>query len=90
MNVKELARLAERHQSQQEHSQLELLDHLREIDPEVVERAVYVFDDKADAASWFTKPVMTLDGITPLQALAEGRREDVLRVLNGILYGLPG
>ena len=90
MNVKELARLAERHQSQQERSQLELLDHLRQIDPEVAERAVYVFDDKSHAALWLTKSVITLGNITPLQALAEGKREDVLRVLNGIFYGLPG
>ena len=90
MNVKELARLAERHQSQVERSLLELLDRLREIDPEIAARAVYVFDDQTDAALWFTKPVITLGGMTPLQALAKGRREDVLRVLNEILYGLPG
>jgi len=90
MNVKELAELAERWQLSEEHSRQELLDHLREIDPEIVERAVYVFDDQTDAAIWLTKPVITLSGITPLQALAKGKREDVLRVLNGILYGLPG
>ncbi len=89
MNIKELARLAEHQQFQEARSRLELLDNLREIDPEVVERAVYVFDDQSDAASWFTKPVITLGNITPLQALAAGRREDVLRVLNEIFYGLP-
>ena len=90
MNVKELARLAERQQLKEENSRQELLDHLREIDPEVTERAVYVFDDQTDAAIWLTKPVITLGGITPLQTLAEGRREDVLRVLNELFYGLPG
>lgn len=90
MNVKELAWHAEIHQFRHECTLLKMLDRLREIDPEVAARAVYVFDDQTDAALWLTKPVITLNGITPLQALAKGKREDVLRVLNGILYGLPG
>jgi len=89
MNVKELARLAERQQLSEEHSRQELLDHLRNIDPEVAALAEYVFDDQSDAALWLTRSVITLGGITPLQALAKGKREDVPRVLNGILYGLP-
>ncbi len=88
MNIKELARLAKRHQSREARSQLKLLDRLREIDPEVAARAVYVFDDPADAASWLANPVMTLGGLTPLQALAEGRRADVLRVLDQLFYGI--
>ncbi len=90
MNVKELAELAERRQLSEEHSRQELLDHLRKLDPELAARVVYVFDDKSHAALWLTKSTIILDNITPLQALAEGNREDVLRVLNGILYGLPG
>jgi len=87
--MKELARLAERQQLKEERSRQELLDHLREIDPEVTERVVYVFDDQSDAAAWLVTPAITLDGITPLQALAKDKREDVLRVLNEIFYGLP-
>lgn len=90
MNVKELARLAERHRSREKRSQLKMLDLLRQIDPEVAKQAVHVFNDKTDAAEWLASPILTLGGITPLQALAEGKREDVLRVLNGILYDLPG
>jgi hypothetical protein len=89
MNVKELAWHAEIHQFRHECTLLKMLDSLRGIDPKVAERAVYVFDDQTDAAHWLTKPVLTLGGITPLQALAEGRREDVLWVLNEIFYGLP-
>lgn len=89
MNVKELARLAERQQLKEKRARREMLDLLRDIDPEVAERAVYVFHDKTDAANWLASPVLTLGGVTPLQALAEGRREDVLRVLNEIFYGLP-
>lgn len=89
MNLKKLARLAQCRQLEEERARRETLNLLRDIDPEVVERAVYVFHDKTDAANWLTSPVITLGGITPLQALAAGRREDVLRVLNEIFYGLP-
>lgn len=81
MDINELAQHAELQQLQHEHSLLELLDHLRAIDPELAERAIYVFDDKASAAGWLASPVMPLGGVMSLQVLAEGRREDVLRVL---------
>lgn len=90
MNIAELAQLAELHQLQHEHSLLEMLDHLRAIDPEVTKRTVDAFDDKTSAANWLTNPVRSLGGVTPLQALAEGRREDVLRVLNQIGHGVYG
>jgi uncharacterized protein (DUF2384 family) len=90
MNVKELAWHAELHQSRHERSLREILDRLRQIDPEVAERAVYVFSGKSGAAHWITSPVLTLGSITPLQALAEGRRRDVLHVLSDLFYGLYG
>jgi len=88
MDITELAQLAELHQLQHERSLLELLGHLRQIDPEVAERAVYVFEDEAGAATWLANPVMTLGRRTPLQVLAEGRREDVLTTLHQIFYGI--
>ena len=90
MDIAELAQLAELHQLQHERSLLELLDNLRDIDPEVAERAVDTFDDKASAANWLASPVRSLGDITPLQALAEGKREDVLRVLHQIRHGVYG
>ncbi len=90
MDIAELAQLAELHQLQHEHSLLEMLDNLQAIDPEVAERAIHVFDDKTGAATWLANPVRSLGGVTPLQALAEGRREDVLRVLHQILHGIYG
>lgn len=90
MNIAELAQLAELHQLQHERSLLELLDALRDIDPKVAERTVEVFDDKTSAASWLASPVRSLGGVTPLQALAEGKREDVLRVLHQIRHGIYG
>lgn len=88
MDIAELAQLAELQQLQHERLLLELLEHLRAIDPEVAERAIHVFDDKASAANWLAIPVMSLGGVMPLQALAEGKREDVLRVLGQILHGV--
>lgn len=90
MDIVELAQLAELHQLQYERSLLELLDGLQVIDPEVAEQAIHVFDDRTGAAAWLASPVRSLGGVTPLQALAEGRREDVLRVLHQILYGVYG
>ena len=90
MDIAELAQLAELHQLQHERSLLEMLDNLRAIDLEVAQRAVGVFDDKTSAASWLASPVRSLGGVTPLQALAEGKREDVLRVLHQIGHGVYG
>ncbi len=90
MNIAELAQLAELHQLQHERSLLEMLDNLRAIEPELAERAIYVFDDKTGAAAWLANSVRSLGGVTPLQALAEGRREDVLRALDQIVYGVYG
>ncbi len=87
MKLTELAQMAELHHLQYERSLLGLLEHLRQIDPEVAGRTVYVFGDKARAARWLANPVRTLGGAVPLQLLAEGRRQDVLKVLYQILAG---
>lgn len=71
MNIAELAQRAELQQLQHERSLLELLDHLRAIDPEAAERATYVFDDEASAAHWLASPVMSLGGVMPLQVLGQ-------------------
>ena len=90
MGITELAQLAELHHLQHERSLLEMLDGLRDIDPEVADQAIHVFDDRTGAAAWLANPVRSLDGVTPLQALAEGKREDVLRVLHQIRHGVYG
>lgn len=90
MDITELAQLAALHQLQDERSLLELLDALRDIDPEVTQRTVEVFDDKGSAARWLTNPVRSLGGVIPIQALAEGKREDVLHVLQQIRHGVYG
>lgn len=88
MNLADLVQLAERHQLQYERSLLDLLEHLRQIDPEVADRTVYVFGDKAMAAHWLANPVRTLGGAVPLRLLAQGKRQDVLKILHQILHGI--
>lgn len=80
--------LAEFHQSRHEHALLEVLDSLRAIDPGVTEQVIRVFGDRASATSWLINPVRSLGGVIPLRALADGKREDVVRVLNQIGHGV--
>lgn len=88
MHITDLVKVTERQQLEFERSLLEVFDGLRDIDPEVADQAIHVFDDKTRAATWLANPVRSLGGVTPLQALAEGRREDVLRVLDQIAHGV--
>lgn len=86
MNLADLVQLAELHQRKHEQALLEMLKHLQKIDLEVADRTVDVFGDKAKAARWLANPVRSL-GSVPLQLLAQGRRQDVLKVLLQILHG---
>lgn len=88
--IEELASLAEQARSGLDHSLIELLDRLQDLDPEIVDMMLRVFGDSTKAARWLANSVMSLGGVTPLRALAEGRREDVLRVLHQISYGIYG
>lgn len=88
MNIAELVQLAESHRLQHQHALLEVLDSLRTIDPGVTEQVIRVFGERARAANWLINPVRSLGGVIPLRALAEGKREDVLRVLGQILHGV--
>lgn len=90
MYMDEPMNLAELHQLQHERSLLEQLDALRDIDPDVVRQTVEVFDDKTNAANWLASPVGSMGGVIPLQALVDGKREDVLRALQQIRHGVYG
>ncbi|MBI5115046.1 DUF2384 domain-containing protein [Candidatus Poribacteria bacterium] len=90
MNINDLAKLAERYQHESEQSLMAMLDNLRDIDPEIADIALRVFNDRAKAIHWLASPVRSLGDIAPLQALAEGKREDVLRVLHQIMHGVYG
>lgn len=65
-----------------------LLARLEVLDPEVAKRAIYVFDDRADAALWLVGVHPALGKRSPYAELARGRRQAVLDVLGRTLNGI--
>ena len=57
MHITDLVKVTERQQLEFERSLLEVFDGLRDIDPEVADQAIHVFDDKTRAATWLANPV---------------------------------
>lgn len=90
MTIADLARRTEQDQLQLEHKLLEILDALRDNDPEIAEQTIEVFGDRIKAARWLTGPVRSLGSVAPLQVLAKGKREDVLSMLHQIRHGVYG
>lgn len=88
MDIAELVQLAKQHHRQHDLVLLSVLNHLREIDPEVATGAIGVFGDRTRAAEWLVTPVRSIGGIAPIEALAGNRRIDVLRVLDQIAHGI--
>ena len=86
--LEQLARDA-RYLEQEREAQLErLLQRLKRLDPEGAKRTVRVFDDRGDAALWLTTANRGLADLTPYQALAQGKRQDILDTLWRIEYGV--
>ncbi len=88
MDITKLTQIADHRQLNHERPARELLGYLRKIDPGIAERIVEVFGDETLASRWLVSPVRSLRSLTPLQALAESRRGDVLTVLNQIFHGI--
>lgn len=71
-------------------AQLEtLLQRLEALDPEVAKEAVFVFNDRAEAARWLTSVHPELGNRSPYEELARGHRKEILNVLRRILHGIP-
>lgn len=68
---------------------VDIFKELKTKDPEVAAAALDIWHDVADAAEFLTAPAAILNGQTPLVRIEDGRREDVLMLINGIKYGLP-
>jgi len=66
-----------------------LFARLKKVDPEIVVLAMLVFDNRNGAATWLSRPHPLLGSRSPLNLIATGRRQAVLKVLYAILYGLP-
>lgn len=62
---------------------------LERLDPEIASLVKSLWDDPRRAANWLTHGVGSLRGRTPWQCIAEGDRDEVLRILKSIAYGIP-
>lgn len=83
-----LGEQAERLNRNYERELLELLDRLERVDPDLVVRTVQTLDDRSFAAQWLMSQHQQLNGLSPLQAVAKGRRAEVIAILGRIEYGI--
>lgn len=67
---------------------LEFLDRLERVDPDLVARTLQTLDDRSFAAQWLTSQHRALNGLSPLQAVAKGRRAEVIAILGRIECGI--
>ena len=66
------------------------LSALNRLDPEIASAVHELWgEDEDKAADWFTDEIPSLGYRTPWQCIAEGEREEVLRILGSIAHGLP-
>lgn len=72
--------LGQEHSKQQER----LLARLEKLDPEVAKKAIKAFKSRPIAASWLSSVSSAPGGLSPVEALARGRRKTVLKVIAGI------
>lgn len=71
-------------------SQRSILAHLRQLDPEVVDAALDLFDNDEDgAAAYLCTRGIAFRGETPLAMLARGKRRDVLAAIHRLIHGIP-
>ncbi len=74
-------------QNKHEAALLEIMNEIGDLDRELVDKAMEVLGDQSATAVWFVSTSSPL-GKSPLQAMADGQREEVLRVLTAIEHGL--
>ncbi len=85
---KQLAQAAQIAHVKHDTALAKILAELKGVDPDIVDRAVLVWGDQSAAAAWFASASPPLGGKSPLQAMAESRRADVLALLAAIEHGL--
>ncbi len=67
---------------------VKVMNELRALDSELVDKALHVIGSPPATANWLAATSSPLGGKTPLQALANGQRDEVLRLLAAIEYGI--
>lgn len=65
----------------------DIFRRLEVVDAELAQKTVETLGARDKAAIWLNAPQLGLGGQSPLQVAAEGRRDDVLRVLGAIEHG---
>lgn len=67
---------------------LDAFAELKRLDAETSKLAMKIFGNREDTALWLAAKIPSLGGKRPWQCLAEGKREDVHRILDSIRYGI--
>lgn len=87
-NLAALAGETVRLREQQRQIGLQAIEILRSADPQLVSRLLELYGTAEQAASWLVDQIPALGFRTPVELLAEGRREAVLQSVHAQLYGL--
>lgn len=86
-DMEELVVRAERYQEEFTKHVNEVFAQLQTLDPGLANYTVEVLEDRLDAALWMLMPNHALKGKSPLSAVADGCRQDVLDILGRIEHG---
>lgn len=83
-----LAQAAQVAQDKHQAALAKIMAELRDLDRELVDKALEVFGDQSATAAWLAAERRVLGGKSPLQAMADGQRNEVLALLAAIEHGL--
>lgn len=64
-----------------EKQRMRLLQRLEQFDREVAKKAIKAFKSRSIAASWLIAGSSGINGLSPVEALAKGKRKTVLKVI---------
>lgn len=84
-----LSRKAERAKKDYELALVDIFKELKKKDPEVAAAALGIWEGVSDAAEFVASPVKSIGDQMPLALVENGRREEVLTLINAIKYGFP-
>lgn len=79
---------AERARGKYEQDLVGIFRKLKKVDSEVASLAMEVWDDEVDTSLYLASPVPVLAGKSPLEALKNGDRDEVISILYRIEYGI--
>lgn len=87
--MKKLSDRAKQAERSYERELVEIFNELKQQDPEIAEAALCLYEgNKTTAAKFITTQVAALGEISPLYALDNGQREDVLVLMRRLEEGI--